>query len=54
MDFRLRQAGRFDWRVKWRFGFYHYGVWRYLRIGKLGIKLWSLQGRRVKLKEPKA
>ena len=43
MDFRTRALwGRFDWRVKWRFGFYHYGVHRYLRIGKLGIQLWRL------------
>jgi hypothetical protein len=45
MDYRISKLllGRFDWRVKWRFGFYHYGVWRYLRIGKLGIQLWEIK-----------
>jgi hypothetical protein len=43
MDIRRRgQWGPFDWRTKWRLGFYHYGVWRYFRIGKLGVQLWRL------------
>ena len=45
MDLRIKGPllGRFDWRVKYRFGFYHYGVWRYLRLGKLGVQLWEIK-----------
>lgn len=43
-DYRIGRAlGRFDWRVKYRFGFAHFGIWRYLRIGKLAVRLWEVR-----------
>lgn len=43
-DYRvLHLFDRLDWRAKYRFGLYHYGCWRYLRIGKLGIQLWEIK-----------
>lgn len=42
-DIQIRAfTSRFDWRTFWRFGFAHYGCWRYLRIGKLGVRLWRI------------
>ena len=42
-DYRVKQlTERFDWRVKWRLGFYHFGCNRVFRIGKLCITLWRL------------
>lgn len=42
-DFRVKQLGRFfDWRTLSRFGFYHYGVHRVLRVHKLCVFLWRL------------
>lgn len=45
MDYRIKGPwrDRFDWRVRCLFGFYHYGVWRYLRVGKLGVRLWEIK-----------
>ena len=42
-DIHVRQlAGRFELRTFWRFGVAHYGCYRYLRIGKIGIRLWRI------------
>ena len=43
MDIRVRTLRwRCDWRTLYRFGFYHYGANRVLRVGKLCVTLWRL------------
>lgn len=44
MDWQTRILGdRIDIRTHWVFiRFPQYGIWRYLRIGKIGIRLWSV------------
>lgn len=44
MDIRNHMFGRFELRTKWEWlAFPQYGVWRYLRFGKIGIRLWEIK-----------
>ena len=43
-DYRKgRQWLVFDWRAKYRFGFYQFGTTRVFRIAKLCIHLWEVR-----------